>query len=435
MKKNKILNLLIYTFSLLIIIVGGIIIYETFFIESHIVSFQKNGVEEIEYTALTCKKSLQGCYVVMPNITKSNGKVLGFSKKHDAHEAEYKMGDKLYIKEDMTLYAVSFQTYTVHIDKNNVDYLETDSISCNAYNEETSCKVEFPLFNKIGYQNAGYSKVKELNVKTASEYYPLVESEVNQNITVYPRYTSFRDDGINSVYQTNSVYALNGSFIEFESSLSQSTINMYKKFLNEISEKAPFLFVGQKINILSSNTFQRTWSSIGGRGTILGICYGSSLMGYPLSRTIDVFYYSKYDEIDNYRTLVHEMSHAFDMYYGYKVNNKVPDIFDSVIVERMSGLTVNEMLNKIYGETRISNQKDILVMFSKYKSTRNRPIDYQGYAYTKNLEFVAEAISWYYMKYLVPSGTYINATFPDDLKISVEYYICVAKNNYNKNAC
>lgn len=430
---NKILNFLIGLLSFMIFV--SLVLVVIFSFKGYDVTIKLNGASFVEKEKLKCQMTLLGCYAKMPNASRNSGEVLGYNYNESDVEAITKVGGKLKIKGDTDLFVISYQTHNVHIETNDVDYLEKSDVSCNAYNNNLSCKLTLPDFNKIGYVNAGYSKDKNLPVKTASEFYPFVESEIKEDIVLYPRYTDVRDDDVKMVYSNSNVYSINGSFIEFDNALSQDVIDKYKGFLEEIKSKAPYLFVGQKINILEKSTFGKLWQKNASNGSIiLGICYGSSIMGYPLSRAIDVFYFTGYNDVENYRTLVHEMTHAFDIFYGYKIDGKVSNILD--LNEAMKqGKNINDMLDKIYGTSRISSQSDILSLINKYKNMKNRPIDRQGYAYSKNLEFVAEAVSWYYMKYVLNEPTYADTLFPDDLKNTVEKYICIAKNNYEKTGC
>lgn len=423
--KGKTLNILMYILVLAIVIVGSFVVYITFFVEKHAISFQLNGADKISQNYIECTKSLKGCYVILPNIERSNAVILGFSKDKESEKEEYKIGEKLYIKEDMTLYAVSYIIRNVHIEKNGVDELAGDRLSCNAYNENTSCKVTLPIFNKVGYQIAGYQTDKNGSSKTPGEYFPNEEYLISSDLTLYPKYTSDRR-GNNYIYNTNKVYEINGSIVEAEKTISKTDSDLYISFLEEIKEKAPFLLVGSKISIMTNASFTKTWAK-----GIIGICYGSSIEGHPLSRSIDVL--SKYypDDYENYFTLVHEMTHAWDFYYPYKLNGKIPEVSD---LGRSFYGTMSEY-NRIFGTERISAQQDIVDLFNKYKRLPSNQRPFGDYAYTATTEFVAEAMAHYYMKYYVPKGKYINLDYPADIKNVLEKYICVAKNNYNKNAC
>ena len=427
--KNIILNFIIIILSLLIIACLGYVGYCYFLTDTYNVNFELNGVKNIENDMTSCNRTLSGCVVVMPNLTRDDGEVLGYSLSKDDSIARYKVGDKVLIDEDTVFYAVSYKSFNIHIEKNGVDFLEKSDIKCNAYNLNTSCRTVLPDFNKIGYQNAGYSEKKDLAVKTASEYFPLIEFEFNRDITLYPRYTSMRDDGRDYVYKNGNVFSINGTFVEFENGISQDIIDKYKKFLEEINKYAPFLFVGEKINVLSKDTLINTWVD-----SVLGICYGSSIMGFPLSRTIDVYYNSSRGELDNYRTLVHEMAHAFDMFYGYAANKRVPEVMDGAKASAQGG-GIDAILDKMYGVDRISRQDDIVNLYNKYKSTKKVINRGDGYAYQKKLEFIAEAVSFYYMKYYLKTKNFDKIEYTDELKKTIEKYICIANNNYDKNKC
>ena len=134
----------------------------------------------------------------------------------------------------------------------------------------------------------------------------------------------------------------------------------------------------------------------------------------------------------------------FENVYNHKVftgtGKKVAELIDSSddVLECACG--TGAITIEIYDKCRSLvatdfSEKMLAQAIKKYEKARQRPIDNQGYAYTKNLEFVAEAVSWYYIQFVINDSSYQNSYFPDDLKQTIEKYICIAKNAYQSNGC
>ena len=423
--KNKILDILIYILVFAIIVAVGLFLYQTFLVKSYNIKLELNGADNLENNVTECTKSLKGCYVILPKATRTNGIVLGYNLNPEFEEARYKEGEKVYLSNDTTLYVISYVIRNVHIEKNNADFIENVSVSCNAYNKNDSCTIKMPNFNKLGYKNAGYATTSNSSYKTPGEYFPNEEYQITNDLTLYPKYSNDRR-GENTTYNTTQEYLIKGSFVEAQSSTPKNIIDMYKGYLDEISKQAPFLFTGSKITLLEKNSFSRLW----GRG-VIGICYGSSIEGHPLSRSIDVLYNYGDENYEKYFTLVHEMTHAWDFYYPYKLTGKIPKVGDLGRVWYNSTAEYNQ----VFGTERISAQEDIIALFNKYKKESSTTRPFGDYAYGAVTEFVAEAFAHYYAKYLVPLTKYKDMNYPDDIKETLEKYICIAKNNYDKNAC
>lgn len=96
-------------------------------------------------------------------------------------------------------------------------------------------------------------------------------------------------------------------------------------------------------------------------------------------------------------------------------------------------------------KSMISYQKDIddlyLQYHQKYYNECSGKSDWTNNELTQysvcggQTEFVAEIFSVYYLKYIVPTGNYVNISYPDDVKKTVEKYLCLAKNNYDSDIC
>lgn len=350
------------------------------------ITFNLNGASMIEYKSLRCKEKNGSCTLVLPNATRRGGTVLGYSDNKDDLEAKYKIGEKITLTDNIDLYAISYSTYNLTIDQNGVDYLEKDSVSCNAYNENLTCQVTIPNYNKAGYETKGYSTVKE---SSTGFIYANSQYSLSSDLILYPIYsTSSRHRSLNIVKTFNYL----DSIIEVENGCSESVYKEYLKHLDGISEYVPFLLLGNKITFVVDSSFDAIWGP-----SYVGMNYGPRSL-----RSVDIrCSTTKYN--DYYATMVHEMAHSWDFYYASKL-----------------------------GEN-ISSQPDIINLYNKYKNKSNRP--FREYSYSNLYEFVADMMRYYYFKYYVPKSPFKGYNYPSDIKKALEKYICISKNNYDESKC
>ncbi len=348
--------------------------------------FNLNGATSIENKVSKCKINNNSCSIILPNATKEDGVVLGYSANKDDTMAQYKIGDKMVLEGNIELYVISFKNLSLTIDKNDVDYLETGKLYCKIYNLEKECSVTVPNFNKVGYENKGYSTSRE---SVSGFKFPGDEYVLTKDTTLYPIYsTSARKKSL-SVGKT---FTYQNSFIEVENGCSEKITKEYLKYLDEIKVHSPYLLLGNKIAFVTDKTFDEIWGT-----NYVGMNYGPKSL-----RSVDIRC-SENSLNDFYATMVHEMAHSWDFYYASKLGDN------------------------------ISSQSDVINLYNKYKDDSNRP--FRDYSYSSIYEFIADMMRYYYFKYEVPRGGFSGLTYPNDLKKSLERYICVSKNDYNESKC
>ena len=396
--KAKSISKVIMTIGIIFILTGAILTLKDLMSEEsdmlnvaddpgyYKIVFNLNGASSIEHKIAKCKIENGVCNIVLPNAIKNDGEVLGFSNNKDSMEAEYKIGDTITLDNSMELYVISYKTNTLTIDKNNVDYLEKDEISCNTYNEENECSVILPNFNKVGYENKGYSTSKE---SVVGFIFPSDEYKISKDVIIYPLYsTSARKRNLN----ISKTFTYQDSFIEVENGCSESVYKNYLNYLDDISKHAPFLLLGNKIAFVTDSSFDEIWGN-----NYVGMNYGPKSL-----RSVDIRC-SNNSFNDYYATMVHEMAHSWDFYYATKLGDN------------------------------ISSQSDIINLYNKYKDNKNRP--FRDYSYSNIYEFIADMMRYYYFKYEVPRINFSNLDYPADLKKSLDKYICISKNNYDESKC
>ena len=433
MRKGKILNILIVILTMLVILSGTSMAYLFFTRETYTVTFNLNGADSVDAQSLECTSYLNGCTITIPNVTRNNGKAVGFSYGTSDTIARFVPGDQLLVSDDMNLYAVSYSENTLKIDTSSIDFVEQNEVKCGYYNNDKSCKVALPRFNKIGYVNVGYSTTsKNTSGKIDVEYIAPLEYTITSDVTLYPKPGLYKST---KAYSTNYKGLVYGNFVEADKIASDSIVNKYKKYLEEINAKAPYLLVNIKYNLLSESQFDQYWGDGESTG-ILGVTYNANQTGPTKHEVIDIKYnYSGYSGAEAvneyYHVFVHEIAHSWDSYYPYGLKRMKPDTINSSNEKNHE----SSEYYKDYYDSRISQHQDIVDLYDKYKAMPEAQRPISDYAYTKRSEFFAEAMSFYYLKYIVPTGKYANISYPEELKKVIEKYICVATHDYHNKGC
>ena len=349
-------------------------------------TFYLNGSNRIEHKSVRCKIADGGCMVTLPAAERENGIILGYSDNKDDLVEKYKPGESITLEENISLYAISYKINSLIIVNNGVDYLEKDKIECRMYNENRKCQIILPQFNKIGYENKGYSTSNE---SLTGFIYPGDVYEISKDTTLYPIYSTSSRHRSLSISKT---FTYQNSIIEVESGCKESVYNEYLKYLDGIKKHVPFLLLGNKITFVVDSSFDTIWGS-----NYVGMNFGPKSL-----RSVDIRC-SNNSYNDYYATMVHEMSHSWDFYYGTKLGDN------------------------------ISSHSDIINLYNKYKNRSDRP--FREYSYSSIYEFVADMMRYYYFKYYVPKSGFSNLNFPSDIKTTLEKYICVSLNDYDESKC
>ena len=355
-------------------------------IVSYTVSFDLNGADIIETKRLSCVMENGGCSIILPKAERNGGEVLGYNLKSDDINAKYLIGERINVNDNMKLYVISRKKNVVNIDNSSIDFIEENSIDCITYNDERKCKVKLPIFNKIGYENRGYSTSPSSLV---GFIFPNEEYVISRDVTLYPIYGT--NNHLREI-EVDKTYTFLNSVIEIENGCTSDVYNEYLNYLNDISVNAPFLLLGNKISFISDNSFDKIWGS-----NYVGMNYGPRNL-----RAVDIRCGTKLIN-DYYGTMVHEMSHSWDFYYATKIGNN------------------------------ITSESDMVNLYNKYKSMSNKP--FREYSYSNIYEFLADMMKYYYFKYVIPKGGYENLDYPDDIKRTLEKYICISENDYDKTKC
>ena len=355
-------------------------------IAGYTVTIDLNGADKVARKSLQCTMEMEQCYVVLPNAIKDNGVVLGYSSYPNSTTPEFQIGDKINVTQNMKLYVVSKKTNTLYIEGKIVDNIDNRTLECSAYNKENRCMIEIPSFNVKGYENRGYSTSPNSLV---GFIFPNEQYVISKDVTLYPIY------GVNNHLQKLDIvssYQYSDSIIEIENGCTENIYRQYLEYLEEISLKAPFLLLGNKISLLNDDSFDTIWGP-----NYVGMNYGPRNL-----RAVDIRCGTKLVN-DYYGTMIHEFSHSWDFYYAFKTGNN------------------------------LSNESDVINLYNKYSKLTERP--FRAYSYSSIYEFLADSVKYYYFKFIVPRNEFDKLDYPSDIQKTIEKYICIAQNNYDIKQC
>ena len=386
---------------ILIVIVGIVFVVLITFVvlnllKSYEIAFELNGASIVKDAPTKCHSNIFGhCYVTLPYSNRENGEIIGYSIVSDSKEAQYKEGDKIELIDDTILYVISKSENVVNINTNNIDEVETSSVSCSIYNKEKSCELILPQFNKKGYLNIGYSKEEnDINTKVR----PGDKIELTESINYYPVYDNYYLKRKISVSDISKSIKINNGYIDITSSCPSNIADKAVEYIKIIESKYPFIIKGNKITLMSSSEFHKYSYT---NSSVKGITF------YGVNDKIPSVFISCEENIsDIYTVIFHELMHVFD-------------------------IQGNRILGKYF-----SSNKDITNAFSQ--SYYNRVL--RNYAYSSKEEFFAELLANYYFNYVETAHQsnwikdYRN-TLNDDLKKIAEKYICIGNNNYDTSKC
>lgn len=106
-----------------------------------VLSIDSNG-STVSNKVLKCKSKGNSCEVTLPSITRKGFNIIGFSKDKNAKKADYKVKEKITIKENTKLYAITSKQLSATIDGNNSTISGKNAVSCTIYNTDEECDIK-----------------------------------------------------------------------------------------------------------------------------------------------------------------------------------------------------------------------------------------------------------------------------------------------------
>ena len=278
------------------------------------IEFDKNGADSIGTTSSSCNmyNKQENCSITAPTITRSGWNVLGWSWV-DTDQGDYitKVNEPIKRNTDGHYYAITYKTLNLSIKDNN-ETIKT--LACNIFNNNRKkCSINvsnlFTRLNDITYIfNKQYIIKGFSNTKGGEIVY---KPDTNITISLDSNKTIY----MSSFYMSNIV-KLNKRTIYLQKGIQD---NAYKRIIT-IENLAPFLFeIPGNVFVFDRAGYNSRWES--GLGETYGVTYG----GVP--RNIDLISSESGITLngDGYDAWMHELGHAWDIYYASKFGKRVSE--------------------------------------------------------------------------------------------------------------
>jgi len=147
-------------------------------------TFEKNGATSISSTKETCTlyNDDQYCYIIAPNITYPNGKIIGWNTEKDTQAPLKSPGNKIKLKNNQIYYALVYKEIVINFNLNGADQITSTKEVCRKERGNTSCFIITPNIIRENADIIGWSTNKN---STKSEFLVNEQVEVEDNNTYY----------------------------------------------------------------------------------------------------------------------------------------------------------------------------------------------------------------------------------------------------------
>ena len=351
------------------------------------------------------------CETLFPQVVLNDGyEAVGYSKNANATESQYGITDSIMISDGDKYYLITKKRVTVTFDKNvtSDNNIAADSLSfyeatCDSYNGAGCYIDDIPIIYSAGNEIRGFALAPESSTMIA-----VLEVKYYDNVTYYARvYNTISG----SDYVMGYSLQIGNVVVEFETGMDANMVAGYIEYMNQLYSDMPELFdMKGKIRMFKKATYETAYGRIGSQYINTAGCTSSGYTG----SMVDIKLKSE-TSVEEYRkgTIVHELSHAFDYYYGTRTRN--------------------------YNNGNIRSHTDVINLYNSYLNQSPRPM--RDYSYTNIAEFWADSSRWYYAEVFdgfdnaaTLAGTPEYQPASDEIKNMVSKYLCIARNNYDEEA-
>jgi len=169
----------------------------------------KNGSTSIDNDFLSCTIKDKTCIVTLPSITRDNSDIIGWSTNKDGKDKEYKISEKIKLKENeiLHLYAITKKEVTASFNANGATSISSKKESCTLYNDDKFCYVKAPSINYSNGKIIGWNTEKEtLTVfKSPNNKIKLSKDEVFYALIYKEIVVNFNSNGSDKISSTKEV--------------------------------------------------------------------------------------------------------------------------------------------------------------------------------------------------------------------------------------
>lgn len=436
-EKNS--NYISYENEDLIVLNDSVDLYAVY-IKNFLIDFVGNG-SIVEMQKMSCEiyNYQNGCQVILPNITRDNYEILGWSEDKNDISPIYKVGDTINIDYSKKLYAITRKKVTVSFLSNNYADVYDGIKSCYLYNDNSNCIVDIPTVvpkngSFIGwtlsnnYNNAVSVDYKGNSIKTNKNLnlYPVVKKTIvvtfDKNGASYVEYDSKSCDvyngfpcsikipsvdnpgmisfGFSSAKSSNLIYP---EYISKNTYYFRDSINLYADFnsswYRNVSVYSPKKYNNVTVEIEKSCSYEKL------DRVVTNVMNN---MPWLFQKEIKVSFYN-----DDSYDLIHKNPAVYGKTFGYFLG---PIRFIDIRCFGNESTLVHELthyydtLYYLKHNSYFSDGSEVTTLYNKYYDMTNRPM--WVYVYENKKEFLAGMVEFYYRKHY----TNINTKLPEDIE-------------------
>lgn len=436
-EKNS--NYISYENEDLIVLNDSVDLYAVY-TKNFLIDFVGNG-SIVEMKKMSCEiyNYQNSCQVILPNITRDNYEILGWSEDKNDVSPIYKVGDTINIDYSKKLYAITRKKVTVSFLSNNYADVYDGIKSCYLYNDNSSCIVDIPTVvpkngSFIGwtlsnnYNNAVSVDYKGNSIKTNKNLnlYPVVKKTIvvtfDKNGASYVEYDSKSCDvyngfpcsikipsvdnpgmisfGFSSAKSSNLIYP---EYISKNTYYFRDSINLYADFnsswYRNVSVYSPKKYNNVTVEIEKSCSYEKL------DRVVTNVMNN---MPWLFQKEIKVSFYN-----DDSYDLIHKNPAVYGKTFGYFLG---PIRFIDIRCFGNESTLVHELthyydtLYYLKHNSYFSDGPEVTTLYNKYYDMTNRPM--WVYVYDNKKEFLAGMVEFYYRKHY----TNINTKLPEDIE-------------------
>lgn len=104
--------------------------------------FYKNGSTNISNDYLSCTANDGICKITLPDISRDNSEIIGWSEDKNSKEAQYSPNEKISLEKNVTLYAITKKELTASFENET-----SKKEKCTIYNDDKYCYIKTPKIN------------------------------------------------------------------------------------------------------------------------------------------------------------------------------------------------------------------------------------------------------------------------------------------------
>jgi uncharacterized protein YkwD len=289
---------------------------------TYTIGFYQNGATSIETKELKCTTKNKSCYITLPQITRNDGTVYGWSQ--NAHDKNGIPVNTAYeVTNNHYLYAITSKTNQIKFEPNGAT-LNSTSASCTMYNQEQNCQVKTPKITRTGGYALGFSPNKSA---TSSTYQNTITTA--KNMTVYAI----------SYSEYNAHFNPNGAFHIGATSLSCKAYNQNSScsIIAPTIEKDSYTTIGWSPSSEASSVTYQVGSTI------------------TLNKNINLHGIRR---VNNSGFLTQEAYNGLSLVNNLRLNNGVPSLRWSKSLEYSAELRVQELIDSGYNPSYPHNRPD-----------------------------------------------------------------------------